>query len=403
MADPAAPPALDHGLAEVWPILTEEDEAAVLRVLRDGDLSTHPVIGELERAYGRRFDRRHAVAHCNGTAALLAAFFALGLEPGDEVIVPAATWWSSVLPMVWHGLVPVFADCEPERLGLDAADVEAKVTARTRAIVVVHLWGLPSKLSSLLAVAEKHGLRVIEDASHAHGATWRGRPCGSLGDLSVFSLQGGKLAPAGEGGVLLTDDDALRERVELLGDVTRIQRFATDARRFGATGFGQKTRIAPLSAAVAAVQLRHLDARNAERNANVRSLSRRLEALSPGLHAFLPPGHVERVYFEFLVRNDEAVTGVSTGDLIARLRARGCHARPARYPLLHRQPVFTEGHAVRLARLPAGVEPPDYTRTSLPVIESLNGTSVALPGFHRCEPALLDAYAEAFAAALAAA
>ena len=393
---------LDHGLAEVWPILTEEDEAAVLRVLRDGDLSTHPVIGELERAYEQRFDRRHAIAHNNGTSALLAAFFALDLEPGDEVIVPAATWWSSVLPMVWLGLVPVFADCEPDRLGLDAADVEAKVTPRTRAIVIVHLWGLPSKLTSLLAVAEKHNLRVIEDASHAHGATWRGRPCGSFGDVSVFSLQGGKLAPAGEGGVLLTDDDGLRERALLLGDVTRIQKLDTAQRRFGATGFGHKTRIAPLSAAVAAVQLKHLDARNRERNANIESLSRRLESLSPGLHAFLPPAHAERVYFEFLVRNDEAATGVSTDTLIERLAASGCHARHSRYPLLHQQPVFTEGHATRLARLPAGVDPPDHAGVSLPVIERLNGTCVALPSFHRCEPALLDAYAEAFAAALAA-
>ena len=112
--------------------------------------------------------------------------------------------------------------------------MEAKVTPRTRAIVIVHLWGMPSKLTSLLAVAEKHGLKVIEDASHAHGATWRGRPCGSFGDVSVFSLQGGKLAPAGEGGVLLTDDDGLRERALLLGDVTRIQKLDTAQRRFGA-------------------------------------------------------------------------------------------------------------------------------------------------------------------------
>ncbi|MEM6560595.1 MAG: aminotransferase class I/II-fold pyridoxal phosphate-dependent enzyme, partial [Planctomycetota bacterium] len=193
----------DHGGAERWPILTEEDEAAVLRVIRDGDLTSHPVTRELEADYRSRFGVRHALAMCNGTTALLAAFFALDLQPGDEVIVPSATWWSSASPMLWLGAVPVFADNEPDRLGLCPADVEAKITPRTRAIVVVHLWGMPSKMTELLALAERHGLAVIEDASHAHGATWRGKPVGTLGDIGVFSLQGDKLAPAGEGGILL--------------------------------------------------------------------------------------------------------------------------------------------------------------------------------------------------------
>jgi perosamine synthetase len=164
---------LDQSAANRWPIITQEDEAAVLEVLRDGDLSTHPVVRYLEDDYRRYFGTRHALAHCNGTAALLAAFFAADLQAGDEVIVPSATWWASVVPMLWLGALPVFAESEEQRGGLDPEDVERKVTSRTRAIVVVHLWGMPSRMTELLAIARKHHLIVIEDTSHAQGATWR--------------------------------------------------------------------------------------------------------------------------------------------------------------------------------------------------------------------------------------
>ena len=159
-----------------WPLLTQEDEQAVLGVMRDGNISTHPVIRQLEADYVTFSGRRFALAHCNGTAALLAAFFALDLEPGDEILVPTATWWASVLPMLWVGLVPVFCEGEPDRLGIDPVDMEARITKRTRAIVVVPLWGFPSKMTEILAIAKKHGLRIVEDASHAQGASWRGRP-----------------------------------------------------------------------------------------------------------------------------------------------------------------------------------------------------------------------------------
>src|SRR5687768_6401700 len=192
--------------ATKWPLIDEEEEQAVLKVLRDGDLSCHPVTRDLEQDYCQYFGRQYALAHCNGTAALMAAFFALDLQPGDEVIVPSATFWASVVPMLWFGAVPVFCESEPERMGLDPEDVHRKITARTRAIVVVHLWGMPSKMSELISIARQYGLKIIEDASHAHGAIWRERPCGTLGDISVFSLQTSKLAPAGEGGIFLTND-----------------------------------------------------------------------------------------------------------------------------------------------------------------------------------------------------
>ena len=261
----------------------------------------------------------------------------LDIKPGDEVLVPSATFWASVLPLVWLGAVPVFCESEGERLGLDPADMERRITPRTRAIVVVHLWGIPSKMSEIGALARKYGLKIVEDASHAQGATWRGQPCGTLG---VFSLQGGKLAPAGEGGMLLCRDYDYWERAVCFGDITRIIELDTPARRFAATSFGVKTRIALLSAAIARTQLRRLDANNARRKRNLEYLSLGLEAL--GMHTFLPPAHVERVYFEYLVR-------------------------------------------------------PDYAALSLPVTEQANSALLKLPSFPQASTELLDQYLLAFA------
>ena len=293
---------LDETEANRYPFITEEDETAVLEVLRSGNLSFHPATRELENDYRQRFGVRHALAHCNGTAGLMAAFFALNLQPGDEVIEPTATFWASVTPMLWLGAIPVFAESEQVRLGLDPIDVESKITPRTRAIVVVHLFGMPSKMTELYDIAERHNLKIIEDASHAHGATWRGRQCGTLGDVSVFSLQSDKLAPAGEGGILLTDSDEIFERAVCLGDMMRMMELPTDTRYLAATTFGMKTRMASLSAAVGRVQLKNLDEHNKRRNDNLVYLSRKLERL--GLHTFLPPEHIKRVYFEYMIRYD---------------------------------------------------------------------------------------------------
>src|SRR5205807_1773904 len=125
-------------------------------VLRDGDLSLHKVTRDLEDDYQKYFGMRHALAHCNGTAALMAAFFAVDLKPGDEVLVPSATHWASVVPMLWVGAIPVFCESELERMGIDPVDADKKITARTRAIVIVHLWGMPSKTTELVDLARRH-------------------------------------------------------------------------------------------------------------------------------------------------------------------------------------------------------------------------------------------------------
>jgi perosamine synthetase len=392
------PPAvtLDSAAANRWPAITEEDEQAVLSVMRDGDLSLHQVTRELENDYREFFGARHVLAHCNGTAALLAAFSSIGLEPGDEVLVPSATHWASVVPMLWAGAIPVFCESELERMGIDPIDAERRITSRTRAIVVVHLWGMPAKMTELLQLARKHNLRIIEDASHAPGATAGNRLCGTFGDVSVFSLQTSKLAPAGEGGILLTNNDEIHERAICLGDVMRILELTSPAQRFAATSFGMKTRIAPLSAAVARVQLKHLTRRNEKRNQNLGYLSMELEKL--GFETFLPPPHIKRVYFEFLVRYRPQTTTLSIGRMVQALTAEGCEVSYPRYPLLHQQPLFTESAFARIGPLATmdQTKLPRYLPDALPRTENANRELIRLPTFPFAEMPLLRQYVGAF-------
>lgn len=379
---------LPHEPTCQWPRFDAVDEQAVLRILRDGNVSTHGVIRELEQDYAAFAGRDFALAHSSGTAALMAAFFALDLAPGDEILVPTATFWASVLPMLWFGLVPVFCESEPGRLGPCPEDMRRRITPRTKAMVVVHLWGLPAKMTEIQSLAKEHGLKVVEDASHAHGATWRGKRCGDLGDVSVFSLQGDKLAPAGEGGILLTDAAEMHERAICLGDITRIIELNSAARRFAATSFGVKTRIAPMSAALGRSQLARLPDHNARRGENHLRLSLALEDL--GFETFLAPDHIERVYFEFIVRHRDP--GADVDSLAARLQAEGCQVTAPRYPLLHQQPFFTEGHWKEVARF----DGPEPERPPLGSTEEQNGRLLRLPNFPGEDNGIVGQYIEAF-------
>jgi dTDP-4-amino-4,6-dideoxygalactose transaminase len=382
--------------ANRWPIITDEDVSAVVEVLRSGQLSLHAVTHELEADYRNWLGVKHALACCNGTSAIFAALHAMGIGPGDEVLAPSATYWASVMPVLWCGGVPIFCETEDRQLGLDPEDVASKITPHTKAMIVVHLWGMPSRMDELMDIARRRNLKVFEDASHAHGARWRGQPVGTFGDAAVFSLQTNKLAPAGEGGVLVTNSDAIHEHALCLGHFERLPDLPTNARRFAGTGFGFKHRMAPLSAAVARVQFRRLAERNARRNENIRYLSERLEPL--GFRAFLAPPEAERVYFLFILQHVESRTGLSTERLVAALQAEGCQITRPRYPLLHQQPVFTEDKFIEMARLQhlPRSSLPTYRADALPRTTRGNEHLLQLPWFPQAERRLLDQYVRAF-------
>jgi perosamine synthetase len=403
---------LDQTEAARWPLVEPEERAAVDAVLASGDWSTSPVAGQLEAEFAAYHGVRYALSTNNGTAALHAAFFALGLGPGDEVICPSATYWATAMPVLSCGAIPVFADVDPETMGIAAADVERRITPRTRAIVVMHSGGMPCDMDALLDVARRHRLKVVEDASHAHGATYRGKRVGTFGDVAAFSLQTSKLCPAGEGGILLTDDAAVFRRATALGHYERLGRApapgdaadpdADEYARFRHTSFGFKYRISPLNAALGRVSLAKLDARNRRRNEGIAYL---LDGISevPGITPPEIPDHIERVYYgQPRVAYDPDVYGVPVERFVDALRAEGARVtwgtQLRHRGGLHTQPVFLErAHwAFQHPANAASVASVRYGPGTLPATDEPPRDRITLPSFPSPTKALLDQYIAAF-------
>jgi perosamine synthetase len=404
---------LDQTEAARWPLVEAEEQAAVQEVLVSGHWSLDPGVGRFEAEFAAYHGVRFALSTNNGTAALHAAFFALGLGPGDEAIVPSASYWATAMPVLNVGAIPVFADVDPDTLCIDPADVEARITPRTKAIVVMHSGGMPCAMDPILDIARRRGLRVVEDASHAHGASYKGRKVGTLGDVAAFSLQSSKLCPAGEGGMLVTDDAALLRRATALGHYERLgSRPATGTEagipedeydRFRHTSFGFKYRISPLNAALGRVALAKLDARNRRRGDGVRALVERLAEI-PGLYPQRIADGVERVYYGTPRLRYEAAEfgGLPVERFVQALRAEGAQVTQGTVLRhrggIHTQPVFVErAHwAFRHPANEASVAATAYGKGTLPITENPPADRISVPAFPRPNDALTDAYVAAF-------
>lgn len=247
-----------------WPPLTDAAITAVLQQLRTS-ISIYDrsgVIADLEDALAGYHDTAHALLTSSGTAALHSAYAACGLGQGDEVIVPAYTFLATATPLLHLGATPVLVDCEDSG-NIDPYLVEQAITTRTRAIVVTHMWGYPADIIALRDIANRLGVWLIEDGSHAHGASVDGRKVDTFGHLAAFSMNGPKPLSAGEGGFLLTNDDELYHRALLHGHYNKRCRTEIPAdhplHRYATTGMGLKFRIHPLAAAIALDQLGRLD------------------------------------------------------------------------------------------------------------------------------------------------
>jgi UDP-4-amino-4,6-dideoxy-N-acetyl-beta-L-altrosamine transaminase len=241
----------------------EDDIRAVVEVMRGDWLTTGPKVGEFEEAFAARVGACHAVAVSNGTAALHAAIFAVGIGPGDEVITTPLTFAASANCVLYQGGTPVFADVQPDTLNIAPDKIEAAVTPKTKAIIPVDYTGQPADLDEINAVAAKHGLVVIEDAAHALGATYRQRKVGALSTMTTFSLHPVKHITAGEGGVVTTDDAELARRLRMF----RNHGITTEARErqerggwfYEMVALGYNYRLTDLQCALGLSQLRKLD------------------------------------------------------------------------------------------------------------------------------------------------
>ena len=243
---------------------------AVQGAVTSGWWSMGPRVADFERAFADFTGSRHALAVANGTAALQLAFIATGCGPGDEVIVPSLNFVAAANTIAHTSATPVFCDvCSANDLNLDPRDVEAAITPATKALLVLHYGGHPCAMEDVLGLAERHGLVVIEDAAHAPGATWRGRACGTIGQVGCFSFFSNKNLPVGEGGMIVTDDDKLAERIRLLRShgMTSLtwDRHRGHASSYDVVDLGFNFRLDEIRAAIGLVQLERLPSENAQR------------------------------------------------------------------------------------------------------------------------------------------
>ncbi len=321
-----------------WPEYGQEEEEllqAVLRSRRWGGYS--PEVERLEKAFARLHGARHAITCCNGTVALEVALRALDLECGDEVIVPPITFVATATAVViCHG-VPVFADIDAKTLNLSPEAVEAAITPRTRAIITVHFGGHPADLDALRALALRHGLALIEDAAHAHGATWQGIPVGTFGTAGTFSFQAFKLATAGEGGIVVTNSSTIAEKV---------WSYCNCGRRKGGGWFehfilGSNYRLTGFQAAVLSAQLKRLPHQTALRQRNVEYFREKLRSLDGLVLPENDPRVSNHPYYLLTLRyQPETFSGVDRDLFLRALQAEGIPAQ-ATYPYpLYRNPLF---------------------------------------------------------------
>lgn len=279
------PAVADPKRGTAWPVVTDADRAAVVAAL-DGPLVSDSdgdtPISQLERRWAKRCGTDFCVATSNGTIALAICLAALGIGPGDEVIVPALSFIATGLAPVHQMAVPVFADVDPVYFNIDPAAIEAAITPRTAAIMPVHLHGQVADMDAIAAIATAHGLAVIEDAAQAHGASYHGRQAGSIGDMAAFSLQVSKNLPTcGEGGLITTSDAKLASYAKMSRQFGEVIEPGKD-RPYISYHLGWNAKLSAVQAAFTLSQLDRFDDEEARRQAGVSAFLRRLAAL-PGL------------------------------------------------------------------------------------------------------------------------
>jgi len=386
-------------------------ERAEIGKLLDSNIVSMPVrsgiVAELEDAILEYFGCKYALTTNNGTAALHSGLFAAGVRPGDEVLVPSFTWVATAAAILQCGAVPMFCDIDPKTLCVDPADMAKRITSRTKAALPVHLWGHPADMDAIHALAQKHNFKVVEDASHAHGSTYKGRKAGTLGDVGCFSMQGSKALAGGEAGFLTTNDRDLYERAMLLGmSCFRLRKDLTVPQyaRYADTGVGWKYRIHPLAAGMALAQLRSLDARNALKAQRLNALSAELAGLTGIQTPYTSPDVTRGGWYGYILLIDEAELGVSRDVFVEALEAEGVKAAGMRYDLLHHCALYKElplvegVPALHLVGLPAPSNAVRMRLPELPVTESLHPRMIMvdIANYEPISEALVEQYAAAF-------
>jgi perosamine synthetase len=316
------------------PLLDGREKELLAECIESGWISSEgPFVAQFEEKFSRLVSRKHGIAVCNGTAALDVAVEAIGIGSGDEVIVPSFTIISCIHQILRAGARPVFVDADAKTWNMDVSQIEAKITPRTKAIMVVHLYGLPADLAPVLEIAKRHGLKVIEDAAEVIGQTYRNKPCGSFGDLSVFSFYPNKHVTTGEGGMIVTNDDQLAERCRSLRNLC-----FKPPRRFVHEEIGWNYRMTNLQAALGIAQLERLDEFIARKRAMGAAYTSLLSDLREVQLPVSETADARNVYWVFGVVLSDRVH-IDAAEAAKRLGQKGVGTRPFFWPL-HLQPVL---------------------------------------------------------------
>lgn len=365
-------PAFDDQVLPGWPQHDDAEEKALLEVLSSGAWgSTHgAVVATFEREFAEYQQARHAICLTNGTLAIAVALRAAGVGIGDEVIVPPYTFIATASAALFIGAVPVFADVDPLTHLLDPQATEAAITPRTKAVVVVHLAGHPVDMDAFTAIGQRHGVAIIEDSAQAHGAEYRGRRVGAIGDLGTFSFQSSKNMTAGEGGAVLTDDPELAGAVYSLVNVGRVP----GGGWYQHTSVGYNLRLTEFQAAILRAQLARHPQQQQTRERNAATLSELLGDVD-GIQVAPPDPAVTAHGRHLFLFRVPALAAAGTRDaVVSGLAAEGLPAASGGYVPLHRNEALIREIEAVTQRLGQ-----PYPTTQLPVAEQVSADTIWLP------------------------
>ena len=366
----------------IWPQYDETERNALQDVLESRVWWRTPGTKtlEFEQEFARFHCARHGIAVTNGTAALEVAMSALGVGPGDEVIVPDFTFVATASAVLCAGALPVMVDISPEAQCLDPRLAEAAVTSRTKAIIAVHMGGHPADLDALGELAKRKGLALIEDSAHAHASEWKGRRVGAIGMAGTFSFQSSKLMTAGEGGIIITNDDAFERRARSVHDCGRMPGEWFYSHYIN----GSNYRLSEWQGAVLSAQLSRLNAQTQLRHQNGRLLDQLLAAI-PGITPQKLDSRCTRngQYAYIFHVDSKEFGGASTEGLIRAMNAEGI-PNQASYPPVHLLDVFKSGEYRKRLSGPQAGEPHAFLRAQYPQTHRAAWESIWIP-----QPALL--------------
>src|SRR5437870_7028794 len=365
-----------------WPMYDEKERRALTEVLESRVWWRTPGTKtlEFERAFAAFHGARHGIAVTNGTAALEVVMAALNVGPGDEVIVPDFTFIATASAVLFAGALPVMVDVLPDTYCIDSDLVEAGITQRTKAIIAVHMGGHPADLDRLSKIARDRGIALVEDSSHAHASEWRGERIGTFGSAATFSFQSSKLMTAGEGGIIITNDD----------DVERLARSVHDCGRMPGEWFyshfiyGSNYRLSEWQGAILHVQLSRLDEQTRRRHENSRLLDRLLSPI-PGITPQKLDDRCTRngQYAYIFHVNKKEFAGIATDRFIAAMNAEGI-PNQASYPPLHQLHMFRNGEYRKRLGGKQAKERHAFLKRRFPVTQRAAWETVWIP-----QPALL--------------